>query len=144
MIRATLDTNILLRMATGGAGSQLNQLWHAHKFDLLLSLATLTEFRTVAAYPQVQQYVPLSISRAFDDLLVARAVLVQPDLTSLTCRDPQDTALIATAVGGQADFLITADHDLLDDPNLIDALVQRHVKVVRAAEFIASVIRHNG
>jgi uncharacterized protein len=139
MIRATLDTNILLRMAAGGARSRLHQLWYAQRFDLLMSLATLTEFRTVAAYPQVQQYVPLSISRAFDDLLMARAVLVQPDLTAPTCRDPQDTALIATAVGGQADFLVTADADLLDDSNLIDALAQRNVQVVRTAEFIAAI-----
>jgi uncharacterized protein len=143
MIRATLDTNILLRMAAGGARSHLNQLWHAQQFDLLMSLATLTEFRTVAAYPQVQQYVSPSITRAFDDLLMARAVLVQPDLTAPTCRDPQDTALIATAVGGQADFLVTTDGDLLDDPNLMDALTQRHVKVVRTAEFIASITRRN-
>lgn len=144
MIRATLDTNILLRMAAGSARSELNQLWYAQQFDLLMSLATLTEFRTVAAYPQVQRYVLLAITRAFDDLLMARAVLVQPDLTAPTCRDPLDTALIATAVGGQAGFLVTADSDLLDDPSLIDALALCHVKVVRAAEFIVSLTRRNG
>ncbi len=136
MIRVVVDTNLLLRMAAGGNRSQLGQLWRTHRFDLLISLATLTEFRTVAAYPKVQRYVPQTISRAFLNLLEIRAVIVQPDLTAPTCRDPKDSALIATAVGGQADFLVTADHDLLDDAVLITELVRLGVRVTDAAQFM--------
>lgn len=137
MIRAVFDTNILLRMAAGGERSQLNRYWYEQQFDLLISLTTFVEFRTVAARPEIQRYVPLSIGQAFLRLLEARAVVVQPDLRAPTCRDPQDTGLIATAVGGQADFLVTADLDLLDDLSLSVALDQLGIRIVRATEFIS-------
>jgi putative PIN family toxin of toxin-antitoxin system len=137
MIRAVLDTNILLRMAASGNRSQINQQWRNHHFDLLMSLATFTEFRIVVARPKIQNYVSSAVSQAFLALLEARAVIVQSDLTAPTCRDQNDTALIATAVGGQADFLVTADPDLLDDPILINALAQLHIRVAQSTEFVA-------
>ena len=62
---------------------------------------------------------------------------MQPDLGAPKCRDAQDSALIATAVGGRADYLVTADLDILDDAALRDALLLRGVQVSRAAEFVA-------
>ena len=141
MIRVVFDTNLLLRMAAGGSRSQLGQLWRMHRFDVLISLATLTEFRTVAAYPKVQRYISQTISNTFLNLLETRTVIVQPDLTAPLCRDPKDSALIATAVGGQADFLVTADPDLLDDDLLITELARLGVRVTGATQFMIELDR---
>ena len=63
----------------------------------------------------MQRYVPEPLGAAFIARVEQRATLVQPDLSAPTCRDPQDSALIATAVGGRADYLVATDPDLLDD-----------------------------
>lgn len=139
MTRAILDTNLLLRMAAGGERSLLLHRWQARHFDLIMSLATLTELRVVLARPEIQRYVPTLVGAQFLALIEQRAIFVQPDLSAPTCRDPQDTALLATAVGGQANFLATADPDLLDDPKLISDLAARNIKVVRADEFLENL-----
>lgn len=136
MLRVVFDTNVLLRMAAGGRRSLLNRAWQQQQFSLLMSLTTLVEFRTVTARPQVQRYVPALVSQAFLLLLETASVIVQPDLTAPTCRDANDTGLIATAVGGQADYLVTADRDLLDDPALIHALAARGVQVINTDAFL--------
>jgi hypothetical protein len=135
-MRVVIDTNELLRMAAGGDRSQLAHSWRDHQFDLLLSLSTLTELRTVLARPELQEYIPAVVGDQFLGLVEARAVFVQPDLAAPTCRDPQDSALIATAVGGRADYLVSADPDILDDSDLREGLTQRGLQVIRAAQFL--------
>jgi putative PIN family toxin of toxin-antitoxin system len=136
-MRAVIDTNGLLRMAAGGSRSQLAQLWRARRYDLLMSLSTLTELRTVLARPALQAYVPPAIGDQFLGLVETRAVFVQPNLAAPTCRDPQDSALIATAVGGRAAYLVSADPDILDDLSLGAALAERGVRVTTAAGFLS-------
>jgi putative PIN family toxin of toxin-antitoxin system len=136
MIRAVLDTNELLRMAAGGARSQLAAAWHQRRFELTMSLGTLTELRAVLSRPAIQKYVGPVIAELYLSLIEQRASFVQPNLDAPTCRDPGDTVLIATAVGGHVDYLVTADLDLLDDPDLIADLANRGVQVVRAADFL--------
>lgn len=136
-MKVVIDTNELLRMAARGPQSPLAQHWSARRFDLLISLSTLTELRTVLARPETQDYVSPTLAAPFLGLIENRAIVAQPDLAAPTCRDPKDNALIATAVGGRADFLVTADPDLLDDPDLRRALAEKNVRVVTAAEFLA-------
>ncbi len=102
-----------------------------------MSLATLTELRLVMARPKIQSYVPIGISDPFIGLVEQRAVFVEPDLSAPKCRDPQDSALIATAVGGHAECLVSADPDIVDDTALREALLLRGVEVMRAKEFLA-------
>lgn len=138
-MRVVIDTNELLRMASGGNKSQLMLSWRDQKFDLLISLATLTELRTVLSRPAIQKYIPEPVGQQFLILCEQRAKQVQPDLSAPTCRDPKDTSLIATAVGGHAHFLITSDPDLLDDEDLIKKLADRGVKIIRAGEFLERI-----
>jgi putative PIN family toxin of toxin-antitoxin system len=135
-MRVVVDTNELLRMAAGGERSKFAQHWRHHRFDMLMSLSTLTELRTVLSRSKVQRYIPANVGDAFLGLVESRASFVQPDLSAPTCRDPQDSALIATAVGGQAEYLVSADPDILDDEVLREALVQRGVHIIRATEFL--------
>ena len=56
-MRVVVDTNELLRMAAGGSLSRLAQRWRDRQYDLLMSLSTLTELRTVLARPEIQEYI---------------------------------------------------------------------------------------
>jgi len=135
MTRAVIDTNHLIRIAAGGNRSDLFQAWQAGRFEVVMSLATMTELRQVLARPRIQRLVSLAAGSAFCDLLERKATWVQPDLSAPQCRDPQDSSLIASAVGGQADYLVSADPDLLDDSALMAALSARGVRLMPAFEF---------
>jgi putative PIN family toxin of toxin-antitoxin system len=124
-------------MAAGGEQSQMAQHWRLHHFDLLMSFATLSELRTVLSRPKIQRYVPVGKGDPFIALVEQRAIFVEPDLSAPKCRDPQDSALIATAVGGLAECLVSADPDIVDDAALREALTARRVRVMRAKEFLA-------
>ena len=112
------------------------QHWRLHHFDLLMSFATLSELRTVLSRPKIQRYVPVGIGDPFIALVEQRAIFVEPDLSAPQCRDPKDSALIATAVGGHAECLVSADPDIMDDAALREALTGRRVRVMRAKEFL--------
>lgn len=71
------------------------RLWQSHAFDVVMSLATFTEMKTVLERAEIQRYLPVVTGEAFLNLLLSRASWVQPDLRAPQCRDPEDASLIA-------------------------------------------------
>lgn len=55
-------------------------------------------------------------------LLERQSVIVQPKKVEKICRDPFDDYVLAAAVSGKADYLVTADKDLL--------VLEKHREVV--------------
>jgi len=68
-------------------------------------------------------------------LLAERAIFVQTATQFPHSRDPDDDKVIATAVAAQADYLITIDKDLYDDPTLVAALAERGIQVMQPGPF---------
>jgi predicted nucleic acid-binding protein len=70
---------------------------------------------------------------AFMDL-IERTPPVVPSQSPLLVRDPKDDMILAAAIGGNADFLVTGDADLLvlaNDPKL------GHLRIVSPSEFLS-------
>ncbi|MBI3362071.1 MAG: putative toxin-antitoxin system toxin component, PIN family [Chloroflexi bacterium] len=70
----------------------------------------------------------------------ARGLILSPTGSLEICRDPDDNYLIELALLGRADYLVTEDADLYDDPAVIRFLAERDTRVVRVEEF-ARVLR---
>lgn len=51
-------------------------------------------------------------------------------------RDPDDAPVIAAAVSGGADVIVTGDKDLLEERDLLDWLSDRGITVLTPAELI--------
>jgi uncharacterized protein len=51
-------------------------------------------------------------------------------------RDPKDVPVVAAAVAGRADVIVTGDRDLLDDAELRAWLLERGVEVLSPAELV--------
>ncbi len=51
-------------------------------------------------------------------MLRVETTVITPALHSTLCRDPKDDVLLEVAAAGQADYLVSADLDLTDDPHL--------------------------
>ena len=118
MVRALLDANVLISAAirpSGPPGQILTALLASQAFELVLSPAIILEVETALEMPKVRKYLrePDEVRRWLADLVVV-ADLVQ-DMGSVTgvCRDPADDVVLAAALEGRADMIVTGDADLL-------------------------------
>lgn len=123
--RTVVDTNLFVSAILFKRGNPyaLQRAWHANAFDLLLSDDHHTELIDVFGRPRIiQRYrVPApDLAELFVGL--AAATRVQPSPTVPVClRDPKDVKILAAALGGEAEYLVTGDADLLahrNDPQL--------------------------
>jgi uncharacterized protein len=118
MTGATGDTNLV---ASGFVGSdpasapvRFLDAWRAREFTLILSEYLLTELAHTFAKPYFRRYLTAGDAEANIALLRQRAVI-----TPLTvpvegiATQPKDDLVLATALSGGAQFLVTGDHGLL-------------------------------
>ena len=115
MIRATLDVNVLASAFVGrqSAPALIIQRWTGGQFALILSEHVLhgldrawqkPYFQTRYATNQVQQTLAL---------LRADAIMVAPtDSVRGVGEDEEDDRVLATAIAGDATYLVTGDHHL--------------------------------
>src|SRR5579872_434190 len=101
-----------------GPAFALLRLAEAGRLELLVSSEILSELREVLFRPTVRRKFPLLTSeliQAFLARLATFTILVEhvPNVIRLS-RDPDDDAYLNLALAGQAQYLVTRDHDLLD------------------------------
>jgi putative PIN family toxin of toxin-antitoxin system len=118
-IRAVLDTNVLVSGLLGEHSPPrwLVDAWLDGRYVLVTSLYQVAEMSHVLAYPRIASR--LCLSDAEVDLILAallsQAEVVGGDLRLPgVSRDPKDDPLVACAVEGAADYLVSGDEDLLD------------------------------
>ncbi len=141
MRRIVIDTNQLIKMAAAEERSPLFTAWGNQKFMVVMSIELLTEFESVTARPSIARFLPSGRRKRFVALLHERAIFTTLTLNAPRCRDPKDDMVIATAIAGQAEFIITADSDLLNDTFLHQSLAQYNLRVVWPLDFL---IKLNG
>lgn len=115
-MRLVLDTNILISALLAGTSlpAHLLILWREGRFDLLLCDEQLDELMRVTRYPKIRERLsPALVGRLIDELRdLAVPVPALPKITASP--DPYDDYLLAAALAGGANFLITGDKsDLL-------------------------------
>jgi len=116
--KAVLDTNILISavITPRGTPAQILQAWREGAFDLITSPPLLLEIKETLSLPKISHRYRLSPEDIRDviTLLAGSAILVAGTISvSAPINDPNDVPVLACAVEGQADYLVTGDSDLL-------------------------------
>jgi putative PIN family toxin of toxin-antitoxin system len=118
MPRAVLDTNLLvsyLLVHRPPIATLIDEYLAAGRFTLLTAPALLLELDRVLHYPRLQRYYDDTTRERFVALVAALSELVElPDEIPSICRDPDDDRVIACAVVGRADAIVSGDKGLLD------------------------------
>ena len=115
---AVLDTNELVSgtISRHGLPNRVLRAWQRDAFALVTSPDLVAEVADVLARPRIQQRYGLDRAE-IDQLLAALSTAqVQPlslDALPVHCRDAKDDPVLACALGGGADFIVTGDEDLL-------------------------------
>ena len=119
MLRIVVDTNIWIRALLGGQVSlPVLQALKENRFQLLISDALLAELETVVKRPRLATRMA---TQDIDDLLAAllwHGELVELRTIPPRCRDPKDHPVLATAIDGRADAVVSGDGDLRADDEL--------------------------
>lgn len=115
-MRIVLDTNVLISalIRSDGPPGQLLRLWQEGAFTLITSLAQRDELADVLAREKIRSLVTAEEAAALvNNLDAAAEVLTElPDID--LSPDPKDNFVLAMAVAGKADLLVTGDKgDLL-------------------------------
>jgi putative PIN family toxin of toxin-antitoxin system len=106
-----------------GRPSRLLTMWNAREFELLLSDYQYEEIADVFGRSKVfwkYRVSPQKRADFFADLNFATRVVPSAGVP-VSVRDSDDEQILAAALGGNADCLVTGDRDLLslqDDPRL--------------------------
>jgi putative PIN family toxin of toxin-antitoxin system len=116
-MRAVFDTNVLvsyLLTHRPPVATLIDRHLAQEDFVLVTAQELLEELDRVLRYPKLQRYCTDSERTRFVALLMALGEVVElPESIPRICRDPDDDRVIACAVAGKADVIVTGDHDLL-------------------------------
>jgi len=136
-MRVVLDTNVLLSalISPHGAPDAIYRAWRAARFVIVTSVAQLDELRLASRYPKFKAVLqPHRVGAMVNNL--QRAVVLERLPSGMEADDPFDAFLLAMAVAGGADFLVTGDHRA--------GLLRRghidHTRIVTPAAFCAEAL----
>jgi putative PIN family toxin of toxin-antitoxin system len=137
-LRGVLDTNLFVSglISPAGTPNRLISLWEQDRIILLTSSELISEVEDVVNRDYIKRKYQLTEQRI--DVLITSLRQATESVTPLTplpihSRDPKDDKLLALALGGCADYLITGDNDLLvlnGDPAI------ENLRIVTATAFL--------
>lgn len=109
-MRVVLDTNVLLSalISPHGAPDAIYRAWRAARFEVVTSLVQLDELRRASRYPKFQAVLqPHRVGAMVNNL--QRAIVLDRLTSDVEADDPNDAFLLAMALAGDADYLVTGD-----------------------------------
>jgi uncharacterized protein len=111
-VRLVLDTNILVSslIRKDTPPYLLYRAWRRQRFELLTSVYQLTEVEAVLARPRLQKYVFPEEAQAMIQGLRTETVQIDVAMSTISSSpDPDDNRILAIAIAGQADYVISGD-----------------------------------
>jgi putative PIN family toxin of toxin-antitoxin system len=132
-MRVVLDTNVLVSalLIETSLPAQLLTQWRRGRFDLLTSDLQLEELMRVTRYPKISARLKPSLAGRLINHLRELAVLIENLPPVEVSPDPDDNDLLALAIGGEADYLVTGDK-----PHLLALARHEGTKIVSVRDFI--------
>ncbi len=115
-MRLVLDTNILISalLRKNTPPYLLYQQWRERQFDLVTSDKQLEELQRVMSYPKLKRYFTPEEARKMLIGITTYSVCITSLPTVNYSPDPDDNIILATAIKGKANYLVSGDKsDLL-------------------------------
>lgn len=141
MIRAVLDTNLLvsyLLTHRPPIATLIDGFLAKDLFVMVTAPELLAELDRVLTYPKLQCYYTDEERTRFVALVLALSEVVDlPETIPPICRDPDDDRLIACAVVGEADIIVSGDDDLLTLKRV------GHIPILTAVQFLEMLEQGN-
>lgn len=125
MLRLVIDTNIWIRILLRGRITlPILTIWQTNQFQLVTSQALLDEYNNVWQRSRLQKYIDPQQAEKLYRQMRTRSEIVKLQTIPPRCRDPKDHPVLATAIDGRANAIITGDDDLRADEELRNAMAE--------------------
>ncbi len=110
-VRILLDTNVIISgfLSAKGPPGLLLQRWLDGRFDLVTSQTQLDELGRALGYEKFRDRINSDQMRDFVDNIDVMAVVVPSVPDVMLFPDPDDNPILATAIAGQADLIVSGD-----------------------------------
>jgi putative PIN family toxin of toxin-antitoxin system len=146
ILRVVIDTNLFVSgvINVHGLPRRVLEAWYANQVLLLTEASLLAEVIRVLERPRLRTKYGLTMEQVTE---LRERILRTAELVSLLAplpihsRDSDDDKFLAVALGGNAEYLITGDDDLLvlqGDPRL------GTLRIVTAREFVHLLAQQGG
>ncbi len=138
-LRVVVDTNVWVSglILPDSLPGQVLEAVRDGRIEPVMSWELAEELVEVLSRPRIRRY-----GVSADDIGALMAGL-RPFLPTVELavevRGPDDAPVIAAAVAGRAEAIVTGDRDLLDDPALAEWLADRGVALVRPPDLLSRV-----
>jgi putative PIN family toxin of toxin-antitoxin system len=142
-VRTVLDSSVLVAALVtpnpASASRIILAAAAAGAVRLVVSDELEEEYRRAVEYPQVVRYSAKVNRQAFVSAVVAVADRVVPDeAKGLVARDPADDMVLAVAIGGRADWVVSLDR------HLVDLAEVDGVRTLRPGDFLVELRKRAG
>ncbi|MBE9141502.1 putative toxin-antitoxin system toxin component, PIN family [Nodosilinea sp. LEGE 07088] len=139
-LRVVIDTNIWIRILLKGRVTlPVLEAFNADKFQLIMSSPLMDEFHEVWNRPRLRKQIDPNQANRLEQQLRHRAVWVEVETIPPNCRDPKDLPVLATAIDGSANVIVSGDNDLRDDDGLREAMAIHQIRLLGVNSFLASL-----
>jgi putative PIN family toxin of toxin-antitoxin system len=132
-MKIILDSNVFLSalISPHSPSDVIYRAWRARQFEVITSDIQLEEIRRASRYPKFRKILqPAKVGAMINNL--QNAIILEKITIKDEADDPNDSFLIAMALAGKADYLVTGD-------KRAGLLKKKHIKktkVVTPAQFI--------
>jgi len=135
-MNVVLDTNVIVSavISPKGPPAQIFGAWRAQAFALVTSPDLLAEVQRTLSYDRIRRYLPWSDDELLEFVSQLRrvATVVTPTQTvDVVRRDHADNRVLEAAAVGEAEYVVSGDHDLLD------VGTHQGIRIVTPARFLA-------
>lgn len=123
-MRVLLDSNVLISglLPRDAPPGRLLRAWLDDRFVLVTSRAQLDELRVAFTYPRLRTWIPEDLAALVLETLDTRAVVVADLPTLDVSSDPDDNPILATAVAGEADLIVSGDRKGMRDLGEVEGI----------------------
>lgn len=143
-IRAVVNTDVLISglLSGNGRAGEIVDHWLAGEFTLLTSDQILSECERILAHPTLQRDLRLDTVPKEDLVALLRdrseRTEVPRSILPVMIPNPFDEVVLASAIAGHADYLVT------EEENLLALREYEGVVIVSPEQFVQSLIHSQG
>ena len=139
-MRVVIDTNIWIRILLRGKVTlPILEAFNESKFQLIISQPLFDEFQEVWHRPRLSKYISESQAIRLEKQIKSRATWVETKTIPPQCRDVKDLPILATAIDGKANIIVSGDDDLRGDETLRKAMKSYSIELLGVNSFLESL-----
>ncbi|PZO45330.1 MAG: putative toxin-antitoxin system toxin component, PIN family [Phormidesmis priestleyi] len=138
ILRVVIDTNIWIRILLRGRMTlPILAAFNQGQFQIVMSQFLFDELHEVWQRPRLLKRIDRAQAVRLETQLKERSDWVEVITVPPSCRDAKDLPVLATAIDGKADIIVSGDDDLRADEVLRAAMTSRGIQLLGVNSFLS-------